>query len=313
MHKLALQTLMAASLFGLISAGQAQEPSSPEPIRVGTFDSRAVAIAYYQSAGQRQYRQGLTERYEAAEDAGDQWLIMQMDDLFPAIQHRMHQQGFSTGSVREIMETVSESLPEVARQAEVSAIVSQWEIPYSSEAVEQVDLTAQIVALIDPSERALNMVEELKRNPPVPMEQLLVEDEGGRPVGAAIRPVIDEQGVEAGIERYRELRTEAVQLHRELRDTRREGYDFSEAQLNNLGYEYLSQGEIETAIELFKLNVEAYPDAFNTYDSLGEAYMEAGQIDLAIQSYERSLELNAGNENAREMLRRIEVEGTEEG
>lgn len=282
-------------------------------MRVGTFDSRAVAIAYYQSEGQRQYRRDLRERYEAAEEAGDEWRIMQMDDLFPALQHRMHQQGFSTGSVREIMETISKSLPAVAREAEVSAIVSQWEIPYSSEAVELVDLTAQIVALIDPTERALRIVEELEANPPVPMEQLLVEDEGGRSVGAAIRPTIDEQGLEAGIEHYRELRAAAVQHHRELKEARREGYDFSEAQLNDLGYEYLTQGESEVAIELFKLNVEAYPDAFNAYDSLGEAYMQAGQIELAVQNYQRSLELNAGNDNAREILKRMEVEGADDG
>jgi tetratricopeptide (TPR) repeat protein len=280
---------------------------------VGTFDSRAVAIAYYQSEGQRQYRRDLSERYEAAEEAGDEWRIMQMDDLFPALQHRMHQQGFSTGSVREIMETISKSLPAVAREAGVSAIVSRWEIPYSSEAVELVDLTAQIVALIDPTERALRIVEELEAVPPVPMEQLLVEDEGGRSVGAAIRPTIDEQGVEAGIEHYRELRAAAVQRHRDLKEARQEDYDFSEAQLNNLGYEYLAQGESDVAIELFKLNVEAYPEAFNTYDSLGEAYIEAGEIELAVQNYERSLELNAGNENAREMLKRLEAERADEG
>jgi hypothetical protein len=36
--------------------------------------------------------------------------------------------------------------------------------------------------------------------------------------------------------------------------------------------------------------------------------MEAGQIDLAVRNYERSLELCAGNTNAREMLKRLEVE-----
>jgi tetratricopeptide (TPR) repeat protein len=56
------------------------------------------------------------------------------------------------------------------------------------------------------------------------------------------------------------------------------------------------------------LNVEIYPDAFNTYDSLGEGYMEAGQNELAIQNYERSLELNPGNDNARQMLGRMGVE-----
>ena len=58
----------------------------------------------------------------------------------------------------------------------------------------------------------------------------------------------------------------------------------------------MGAGATETAIAIFKLNVEVYPDAYNAYDSLGEGYMEAGQAELAIENYERSLELNPGNE-----------------
>lgn len=313
MRKLITYFAIAFCTLGLISTGHAQEPSESGSMRVGTFDSRAVAIVYYQSEGQRQYRRDLGAEYAAAEEAGDEWRRMQLDALFPALQHRMHQQGFGSASIREIMDSISDELPEIAREAGVSAIISKWEIPYSSEEVELVDLTAQVVALIDPSERAIGVVEDLRATSPVPMQQLLLQEESGRSIGEAIRPVIDESGVEAGLERYRELREMAVRHHRELKDTRREDYDFSEGQLNDLGYQYLSEGEIEIAIEIFKLNVEAYPDAFNTYDSLGEAYMEAGQTELAIQNYERSLELNPGNDNARQMLMRMGGGGEGEG
>jgi tetratricopeptide (TPR) repeat protein len=63
------------------------------------------------------------------------------------------------------------------------------------------------------------------------------------------------------------------------------------------------------AIEVFKLNVEMYPDAFNTYDSLGEAYMVKGEKELAIENFERSLELNPANTNAVEMLKKIRSGG----
>jgi Flp pilus assembly protein TadD len=62
---------------------------------------------------------------------------------------------------------------------------------------------------------------------------------------------------------------------------------------------------VDGAIEIFRLNVEEYPDAWNPYDSLGEAYMEAGELELAIENYEKSLELNANNTNAVTMLERI--------
>ncbi len=61
----------------------------------------------------------------------------------------------------------------------------------------------------------------------------------------------------------------------------------------------------EFAIAVFKLNVEQYPDGFNTYDSLGQAYMVNGDLELAIENYEKSLELNPENTNAVQMLERI--------
>ncbi len=313
MGKRAVTFLVAVATAVFVSTGHAQEQPASHSLRVGTFDSRAVAIVYYQSEEQRQFRQDLAKEYSDAEASGDGWRIMQLDAFFPALQHRMHQQGFSTGSVREIVAKLGAELPRVAEEEGVSLIVSKWELPYWSEAVELVDLTPQIVALIDPSDRALMLVDQMKASPPVPMEQFLAQEEGGRPVGEAIRPVIDEQGVEAGIVHYRELQDAAVQRHREFEESRSEEYDFGETQLNELGYRYLGEGETEIAVQVFKLNVECYPDAYNAFDSLGEGYMEAGQTDLAIENYERSLELNPDNDNARQMLERLTDDPPAEG
>ena len=59
---------------------------------------------------------------------------------------------------------------------------------------------------------------------------------------------------------------------------------------------------IKDAIEIFKLNVEEYPNYANVYDSLAEAYMIAGDKKLAIMNYEKSLELDPNNTNAIEKL-----------
>ncbi len=123
-----------------------------------------------------------------------------------------------------------------------------------------------------------------------------------QPIAQVIRAAIDKDGVEAAVAHYRHLK-----------ETNPDAYNFAENQLNNLGYQYLRGGDTETAIAIFKLNVEAYPKAFNTYDSLGEAYMEAGDNEKAIANYQKSIELNAGNENGKEMLKKlgVEVENTE--
>jgi tetratricopeptide (TPR) repeat protein len=307
-------TGVAAMVF--VSAGHAQESSPSSSARIGTFDSRAIATAFYRSSEFQESFRDLWTELEEAKASGDEWRVKELEAYGPAMQHRMHQQGFSTGSVMEIMEKISDALPEIARGAGVSVIVSKWEVAYESSAVDLVDLTPQLVALFDPSEQTLKIVEGFKTIDPIPMDQLPVPDiDEGRKlsVAEAIRTAIDERGVEAGVEHYRELRKTAIEHYRELREAATKEYNFAESELNELGYRYMGEGETETAIEMFKLNVEAYPAGFNTYDSLGEAYMEAGQTELAIQNYERSLELNPGNDNAKQMLERMGVDVEDEG
>ena len=106
---------------------------------------------------------------------------------------------------------------------------------------------------------------------------------------------ITEKGIEAGIAQYRDLKAKQAAT-----------YDFAEQALNQLGYQLLRSGKPKEAIEIFKLNVEAYPKGFNAYDSLAEAYMTINQRDLAIQNYNKSLELNPNNTNAAAMLKRLE-------
>ncbi|MEK6410871.1 MAG: tetratricopeptide repeat protein [Acidobacteriota bacterium] len=90
----------------------------------------------------------------------------------------------------------------------------------------------------------------------------------------------------------------AIKQYRELNATQQDAYDFSEPQLNGLGYQLLQMKRVKDAIEILKLNVEMFPQGFNTYDSLGEAYMENGDKQLAIQDYKKSLELNPKNTGA---------------
>jgi CubicO group peptidase (beta-lactamase class C family) len=110
-----------------------------------------------------------------------------------------------------------------------------------------------------------------------------------------LEDTITTKGIEAGIAQYRDLKAKQSAT-----------YDFAEPELNQLGYRLLRSGKRKEAIEILKLNVEAYPQAFNTYDSLAEAYMNTNQRELAIQNYKKSLELNPNNTNAAAALKRLE-------
>ena len=70
----------------------------------------------------------------------------------------------------------------------------------------------------------------------------------------------------------------------------------TERSVNSAGYALMADGKVKEAIELFKVNVQLYPQSWNVYDSLGEAYANAGETALAIQNYEKSLQLNPKNE-----------------
>jgi len=93
--------------------------------------------------------------------------------------------------------------------------------------------------------------------------------------------------------------------YRKLKETKPEEYNFKESQLNILGYDLLKMEKVVEAIEIFKLNVESYPESFNVYDSLGEAFMINGDKELAIENYEKSLEINPNNENGLKMLEKL--------
>jgi len=114
-------------------------------------------------------------------------------------------------------------------------------------------------------------------------------------IASTLLKTINEKGVEAGIAEYRDLKAKQAAT-----------YDFGEPELNDLGYRLMRMGKVKEAVEIFKLNVEAYPQAFNTYDSLGEGYMTLNEHELAVLNYKKSLELNPNNTNAVEMLKKLE-------
>ena len=115
-------------------------------------------------------------------------------------------------------------------------------------------------------------------------------------IAETLLKAINEKGIQSAIEQYRDLRA-----------TLPDAYDFSERELNSLGYQLLQMKKIKEAIEVFKLNMEVYPQSYSVYDSLAEAYMSSGDKKLAIRNYEKSLELNPKNSNAAEELKKLKT------
>ena len=83
-----------------------------------------------------------------------------------------------------------------------------------------------------------------------------------------------------------------------------------EGDINRLGYRFLQTERPEQAVALLRINVELYPESWNSYDSLGEALLATGDQDGAVAMYEKSLELNPDSTSGREALARIQGGGT---
>jgi CubicO group peptidase (beta-lactamase class C family) len=86
-----------------------------------------------------------------------------------------------------------------------------------------------------------------------------------------------------------------------------DAYNFNglENSLNIIGYNYISNGDVISAIKILKLNTEQFSESANAHDSLGEAYYKNKQMDLALAHYKKSYQLDPKNDNAKKMIEEL--------
>jgi len=81
-------------------------------------------------------------------------------------------------------------------------------------------------------------------------------------------------------------------------------WDFSEYELNHLGY-YALLSDPDSSVSIFKFITDIYPQSWNAWDSYGEALAVVGKKTEAIQAYEKSVAINPENKAGLEMLKKL--------
>jgi len=118
--------------------------------------------------------------------------------------------------------------------------------------------------------------------------------QGKKSIVEPLTYTIMDKGIEAAIEQYMDLKNNYP-----------DSYIFDENDLNMLGYQLLWREMNEEAIEVFKLNVQAYPQSANPYDSLADAYLSIGDEKLAIENYEKAVLIDPSFSSAVDALNKL--------
>jgi hypothetical protein len=165
--------LAAACAISLLSACAKPRERVAEPVRIGTYDSRSVAVAF---AGSPTFDRYLRERgaeHARAKAAHDDKRIAELEAEAAARQRLMHMQGFSTAPVTDILDQIQDRLPAVKANAGVSVLISRWDSTALAQYkdAQLVDVTMALVDALNPHGRAREWAIEIQQSSPIPLTE----------------------------------------------------------------------------------------------------------------------------------------------
>jgi hypothetical protein len=170
-------SLIVLGALALILGGYATWAQSTAPanrLRIGVYDSRALAIAYSASSFHDAELKAMQQELKDAEAARDTKKADQIRARGKNMQSIAHLQAFSNAPVDNAMATLRESLPLIAAAAGVDLIVA--DVDFKSDRVETIDVTNLLVAKFKPSDRAQKNIEMIVKQKRIPMVDVVGSD-----------------------------------------------------------------------------------------------------------------------------------------
>lgn len=140
------------------------EPSAASPgERVGTYDGRAVAVAYANGPLFAARMRALREAHNAAEDRQDAAEMAALEARAVAQQQRFHAQAFDGADVDDILEVVAPHLAGLCAAAGVARL-EKVNLARAGGVV-TVDVTDRLVDLFEPSDKGRKWIRDLRAQP----------------------------------------------------------------------------------------------------------------------------------------------------
>ncbi len=154
---LILSVILAGSML-LGDEEKKEKTDKASQVIVGTFDSRAVKLAYDTAA--------MAGRMPAVE-------------VPKAIEFR---QGFGKGDVSEYLDLIRDEIPKIAQKTGVDVIVSKWDIEYHDPNVKFVDATEALIQPFKPSEERIKIIRDAIAKPPATEKEIREFEKSGKEI-----------------------------------------------------------------------------------------------------------------------------------
>jgi hypothetical protein len=162
-------TLLTSAFLALGALTTLRQAATPPEVRhVGTYDTRAIAIAH--AASDHNPARKLLRELQAAQAAGDQRKVRELEAWGQKHQEHLHYLGFSHFPVGELLAPVQGEVASLAGSLDLDLIAPF--VDYRAPGVERVDITDDLVAIVAPSERTLASIRELGKHAPLLPEEV---------------------------------------------------------------------------------------------------------------------------------------------
>jgi hypothetical protein len=156
------------------SLGCASKPAATpesEPVRIGVYDSRAIAVGWANTAPFNAWWGTLQSEYNQAKAAGDRKRVEELEAEAEARQRLQHLQAFSTAPVDDILAYIEDSLPQIQQEAGVTMLVSKWDSETLAKypSAELVDVTMMLVDAFQPTDQQRQHAIGIQTQEPIPL------------------------------------------------------------------------------------------------------------------------------------------------